>query len=408
MKITHLTALVLMSLSLSSQAVRAAEGQLLIWEDIKKSSGIADAVKDFEKENNVKVVVQETPYAQQTEKLRLDGPAGIGPDVVVIPNDQLGTAVVQGLLAPLNLDKAFLASFTPPALNAFQLKGQTYGVPKAVETLVLIYNKDLLPQAPATLDEYYTFSKAERAKGKYGLLAKFDEVYYAYGAMASMGGYIFGKDAKGEINVEDIGLNKPGSIEAITYLKKFYADGLFPAGIVGDNGLNAIDSLFTEKKAAAVITGPWAFQPYEAAGINYGVKALPLLPNGKPMSSFLGVKGYAVSTYSKQKPLAEKFITFINQPKYAKVRYEVTKEIPALTALVNDPMIKNDEKANAVAEQSTRATAMPGVPEMQEVWGPANNGIQLGVTGKQPVDAALNDAVKNIQMQIEAAKASNE
>lgn len=408
MKITHLTALVLMSLSLSSQAVRAAEGQLLIWEDIKKSSGIADAVKDFEKENNVKVVVQETPYAQQTEKLRLDGPAGIGPDVVVIPNDQLGTAVVQGLLVPLTLDKALLASFTPSAINAFQLKGQTYGVPKAVETLVLIYNKDLLPQAPATLDEYYTFSKTERAKGKYGLLAKFDEVYYAYGAMASMGGYIFGKDAKGEINVEDIGLNKPGSIEAITYLKKFYADGLFPAGIVGDNGLNAIDSLFTEKKAAAVITGPWAFQPYEAAGINYGVKALPLLPNGKPMSSFLGVKGYAVSTYSKQKPLAEKFITFINQPKYAKVRYEVTKEIPALTVLVNDPMIKNDEKANAVAEQSTRATAMPGVPEMQEVWGPANNGIQLGVTGKQPVDAALNDAVKNIQMQIEAAKASNE
>ena len=123
MKITHLTALVLMSLSLSSQAVRAAEGQLLIWEDIKKSSGISDAVKDFEKENNVKVVVQETPYAQQTEKLRLDGPAGIGPDVVVIPNDQLGTAVVQGLLALLTPDKAFTDSFTLSAINAFQPKG---------------------------------------------------------------------------------------------------------------------------------------------------------------------------------------------------------------------------------------------------------------------------------------------
>lgn len=408
MKITHLTALVLMSLSLSSQTVRAAEGQLLVWEDIKKSSGISDAVKDFEKENNVKVVVQETPYTQQTEKLRLDGPAGIGPDVIVIPNDQVGTAVVQGLLAPLTLDKAFTDSFTPSAIKAFQLKGQIYGVPKAVETLVLIYNKDLLPKAPDTLDQYYTFSKQEMAKGRYGLLAKFDEVYYAYGAISAMGGYIFGKDAKGDINVEDIGLNKPGSVEAVTYLKKFYTEGLFPAGITGNNGLNAIDSLFTEKKAAAVITGPWAFQPYEAAGINYGVKPLPLLPNGKPMGSFLGVKGYAVSTYSKQKPLAEKFITFINQPKYAKVRYEVTKEIPALTVLMNDPMIKNDEKANAVALQSTRATAMPGVPEMQEVWGPANNGIQLGVTGKQPVQAALNDAVKNIQMQIEAAKASNE
>jgi arabinogalactan oligomer/maltooligosaccharide transport system substrate-binding protein len=31
------------------------------------------------------VNVQEMPYAQQLEKLRLDGPAGIGPDVLVIP-----------------------------------------------------------------------------------------------------------------------------------------------------------------------------------------------------------------------------------------------------------------------------------------------------------------------------------
>ena len=38
-----------------------------------------------------------------------------------------------------------------------------------------------------------------------------------------------------------------------------------------------------------MINGPWAFQPYEAAGINYGVVPLPTLPDGKPMSSFLGV-----------------------------------------------------------------------------------------------------------------------
>ncbi|VFS40993.1 Cyclodextrin-binding protein precursor [Serratia liquefaciens] len=46
-----------------------------------------------------------------------------------------------------------------------------------------------------------------------------------------------------------------------------------------------------------MINGPWAFQPYEAAGINYGVAPLPTLPDGKPMSSFLGVKGYVVSTW---------------------------------------------------------------------------------------------------------------
>lgn len=50
-----------------------------------------------------------------------------------------------------------------------------------------------------------------------------------------------------------------------------------------------------------MINGPWAFQPYEAAGINYGVAPLPTLPDGKPMSSFLGVKGYVVSTGVKTK-----------------------------------------------------------------------------------------------------------
>ncbi|KOC88949.1 extracellular solute-binding protein [Winslowiella iniecta] len=411
MKTNKITALVLTTLFASQFAsfiASAAEQQITVWEDIKKSSGIKQAVADFEKQNHVKVNLQEMPYAQQIEKLRLDGPAGIGPDVLVIPNDQLGAAVVQGLLSPLTIDQAEQKAFTASSINAFTMDNTLYGLPKAVETLVLIYNKDLLPQPLANLDDYFAFSKTQRAENKYGLLAKFDQIYYSWGVISSMGGYIFGKDAKGGLNTQDIGLNTAGSVEAVSYLKKFYADGLFPAGIIGDSGLNAIDSLFTEKKAAAVINGPWAFQPYADAGINYGVAPLPKLANGKSMNSFLGVKGYVVSTWSKDKALAQKFIEFINQPEYVKARYQATKEIPALRAMIDDPLIKNDDKASAVAIQSSLATAMPGVPEMQEVWGPANAALELSVTGKQQPKAALDDAVKQIQMQIEAMQASNQ
>lgn len=97
MKKNTLAALILTTLAagqLASLQAHAA-GQLNVWEDIKKSAGIKTAVSDFEKQYNVKVNLQEMPYAQQLEKLRLDGPAGIGPDVLVIPNDQLGGAVVQ-------------------------------------------------------------------------------------------------------------------------------------------------------------------------------------------------------------------------------------------------------------------------------------------------------------------------
>ena len=411
MKKRTLTALILSALAagqLISLSAHAATKQLNVWEDIKKSVGIQDAVKDFEQKYDVKVNVQEMPYAQQLEKLRLDGPAGIGPDVLVIPNDQLGGAVVQGPLTPLNLDKEKVDAFTPASINAFRLDNTLYGVPKAVETLVLIYNKDLLDKPLQSLPEWLDYSKKQREQNKYGLLAKFDQIYYSWGAIGPMGGYLFGKNDKGGFNPKDIGLNKPGAVEAVTFLKKFYSEGVFPSGILGDNGLNAIDSLFTEKKAAAVINGPWAFQPYEAAGVNYGVAPLPNLPDGKPMSSFLGVKGYVVSTWSKDKQLAQQFLEFINQPQYVKTRYIATREIPAQKAMIDDPMIKNDEKASAVAVQAARATAMPGIPEMGEVWGPANAALELSLTGKQEPQAALDAATKQIHMQVEAMQASNQ
>nr|WP_276560467.1 extracellular solute-binding protein [Aeromonas salmonicida] len=386
----------------------AAEGELLVWEDIKKSNGIEDAIKAFEAQYKVKVKIQEMPYAQQIEKLRLDGPAGIGPDVLVIPHDQVGGAVVQGLLSELKVDAKYMDSFTKPAVDAQTYEGKLYGIPKAVETIVLVYNKDILPKAPETFDDLIKVSKEQRAANKYGLLAKFDEIYYSYGVVAGMGGYIFGQNANGSLNVNDIGLANQGTIDAVTFLKSFYADNLFPAGIVGETGANAIDSLFTEKKAAAVITGPWAFKPYQDAGVNYGVAPLPTLPNGEHMRSFLGVKGYSVSTYSTQKELAQQFIEFINQPEYAKIRFEKTGEIPPVKSLIDDPVIKGDEKARAVAIQAGYAVPMPSVPEMQEVWTPSNSALQLSVTGKQDVKAALNGAVKTINMQIEANHANRD
>lgn len=411
MKINKLTAVIMLSLgagSLLSHGVMAAEGELLVWEDIKKSNGIEDAIKAFEAQYKVKVKIQEMPYAQQIEKLRLDGPAGIGPDVLVIPHDQVGGAVVQGLLSELKVDAKYLDSFTKPAVDAQTYEGKLYGIPKAVETIVLVYNKDILPKAPETFDDLIKVSKEQRAANKYGLLAKFDEIYYSYGVVAGMGGYIFGQNANGSLNVNDIGLANQGTIDAVTFLKSFYADGLFPAGIVGETGANAIDSLFTEKKAAAVITGPWAFKPYQDAGVNYGVAPLPTLPNGEHMRSFLGVKGYSVSTYSTQKELAQQFIEFINQPEYAKIRFEKTGEIPPVKSLIDDPVIKGDEKARAVAIQAGYAVPMPSVPEMQEVWTPSNSALQLSVTGKQDVKAALNGAVKTINMQIEANHANRD
>ncbi len=41
---------------------------------------------------------------KQIEDLRLDGPAGTGPDVLTMPSDQIGTAVTEGLIKELKVD----------------------------------------------------------------------------------------------------------------------------------------------------------------------------------------------------------------------------------------------------------------------------------------------------------------
>ena len=372
MKLLSKLSLVVSSVLCLTTAVDATE-QITVWEDLQKGKGIEQAAQDFEKETGVKVNIVEMRYTLQLEKIRLDGPAGIGADVMLIPNDQLGSAVVQGLINPIDTKLTPTDDYLPQSIEAFTQDQKLYGIPKVIETLGLFYNKDIIKEPLKTMDDYYAYSSKRVAEGKLGLLAKFDEIYYAISALEPYGAYVFGKDKTGNYNAEDVGFNNDGSVQATEYISKFYKDGLFPVGIMGQNGLNAIDSLFTEGKAAAVINGPWVVEPYQKSGINFGVV-----------------------------PLAQKFINFANQPKYAKIRFETTTEIPPLVSVLNDPIIKNNEIASAFAEQALRSYPMPSIPEMAEVWVPMDSSLQLCLVGKQDVKSALDDAVKLINQQIEA------
>ncbi|YAR63210.1 hypothetical protein ACUIAK_08990 [Bacillus cytotoxicus] len=79
-----------------------------------------------------------------------------------------------------------------------------------------------------------------------------------------------------------------------------------------------------------------------------------------------------------------------------------TKEIPPVKSVMEDPIIKDNEAAKAVATQSESGIPMPNIPEMQEVWGPAGDALQLIVTNKQEPKIALDEAVKQIKGNIEA------
>ncbi|HLR68333.1 extracellular solute-binding protein [Virgibacillus sp. MSJ-26] len=381
-----------------------SEYDLLVWEDVEKSEGIEDAIQKFEEENDVTIKVVEETYAQQIEKLRLDGPAGTGPDVLTMPNDQIGTAVIEGLIEELNVEEDITSIYTDVAMDSQIVEGKIYGLPKSVETTVLFYNKDIVSEdeLPETLDDWYDLSKELTDGENFGLLALFDQIYYANSVLSGYGGYIFGEDENGDYDPSDIGLNNTGAIEGAELMQEFYTEKLFPSGIIGEQGIQVLDSLFSEGKAAAVISGPWNVEPFSDAGINYGVTKLPELSNGENMSSFNNVKSYNVSSYSENKELAERLVEFLANEENSKVRYEKTKEVPAVASLADDPAITENEAAEAVAEQSMYSEIMPGIPEMNSVWDPADAALETLATGKSSPEEALEQAVETIKGQIEA------
>ncbi|MBD1380594.1 extracellular solute-binding protein [Bacillus sp. IB182487] len=376
--------------------------KLVVWEDEKKAGWLDKVAADFEKEHGIKIEVKEVEMAtKMRDSLRLDGPAGTGPDIVTLPHDQVGQVVTEGLIAELNVEQEVKDRFSESSILAETYDGKLYGLPKASETPVLIYNKALADEVPATMEELYEKAKELTSGEQYGFLALFDNYYFAHSVIGGMGGYVF-QENEGVLDPKDVGLNNEGAVKGAEYIQKWYEEGLFPKGIIGENGGSALDGLFNEGKVAYVMNGPWAFQPYKDAGIDIGVAPLPKFESGEPMKTFMGVKGWHVSAFSKNQEWASTFIEYMTNDENALYRYEQTSEVPTNVALVEEPAIAENEGAKAVAEQSQVAVPMPNIPEMAEVWKPMADSLQTLVTGKADAKSALDSAVNSINKNIEA------
>lgn len=374
--------------------------KLVVWEDTDKGVALQPAIDSFTKEYGIEVEFKELGMADEIrEQLPLDGPAGTGPDVVTLPHDQIGQNVVSGQIIEINVDQEVLDAFTEASVSAQMFDGKLYGLPKATETPIFIYNKALMEKAPETFDELYEYSKG-LGKDQYGFLALWDNFYFAYGIMGGMGGYVF-KNNDGALDAKDLGLSNEGAVEGAAYIQKWYKD-VFPKGIIGENGGSTMDGLFNEGKAASVMNGPWAFQGMKDAGIDYGAAPLPKLPNGEYPQTFMGVKGWHVTSYSKHPEWSTKLVEWLTNYDNAKTRFEQTAEIPPVKKLIEDPVIAENEGAKAVAVQSERAVPMPNIPEMGEVWGPMATALQTVANQKAEPKAALDEAVKTINTNIEA------
>ncbi|WP_156289343.1 sugar ABC transporter substrate-binding protein [Oceanobacillus salinisoli] len=377
--------------------------ELTIWvNDVEEQlAAIEKIAADYEEQEGIKVNVVAKSMLDQLQELSLAGPEGNGPDLFFQPHDQIGNIVAQGLIEPLNISDEELSGYSDAAVAAvtYQFDGQTdvYGVPQAIETYGIFYNKGIVPEAPETIDDLKSYLEdySDPSNDQYGFLMKPNDLYFAYPFFSNFGGYIFGGDI-GEYDTTDIGLNTEGAVEGGELFQSFFGAGKIPAATTVD----VVDGLFTEGKVGAVINGPWSIPTYkEAIGEeNLGFAPFPQI-NGEPSKTLVGVKSWMVSYYSESKDWATNLALFMTNEENLSHYFETAGELPpnpnALEA-IDDPIYA------AFAEQIEYGVPMPSTPQMSQVWEPMNNALQFLAEGED-AKSVLDEAVQQIKDNIAAS-----
>jgi arabinogalactan oligomer/maltooligosaccharide transport system substrate-binding protein len=360
-------------------------------------------VPKFEKDNNTKVTIVDKGQTDVKDQMPTAGPACKAPDVFVQPYNDAAVLMQAGHIFGVNLPND---QFSEQDITRSTYDGKLTGSPLTIETLLLYYNKNLIPDAPKTFDDLQKLSTDSKFsyKGKnIAFLSDWTNFYITYGVLKAYGAYIFGSN---DTDPSDIGLNNQGAVDAAKYLKDTWYN-IWPADMQSNKiAPQIINSLFTSGKAGAVISGPWDKQNFTTKNVNLGAVSLPTLPNGKEFSPFAGGKEWVASTYSKNPKLAQAWITYVSSADTQKAFYTASGEIPANLTAREEVKNSGDPVDVAVIDTYKNATPMPTIVAMNQVWDPMAQAFVDIATGKSDPQTALDNQVKVIKSQI--ASASND
>lgn len=383
-KTIALGAAVLLASTSLSQAFE--DGKLLIWINGDKGFNGLQAIGDkFKEELGVDVVV-EHPEAV-TDKFQQSAATGDGPDIFIWAHDRFGEWAAAGLIAPVEPSAEVKDGIFDFAWDAVTFDGKTWGYPIAVEAVGLIYNKDLVPTPPATMESIQELTLPEGVKP---ILWDYNNTYFTFPLLAANGGYAFQKK-DGAYDPKDTGVNNEGAKKGAALLRQFIDDGVMPSGV--DYGV--MDAAINKGEVAMVINGPWAWANLATSGINFGVAPIPSVA-GQPSKSFVGVLAANVNAASPNRDLAIEFIeNYLVTDEGLKT---INDDVP-LGAVADESFaetLAGDANVAATLANAQAGVPMPSTPAMGKFWAAMGPALASITDKSATVDQALDDAAKRI------------
>ncbi|MCQ8230211.1 maltose/maltodextrin ABC transporter substrate-binding protein MalE [Pantoea trifolii] len=383
-RILALSALTAVLFSASAVA-KIEEGKLVIWINGDKGyNGLAEVGKKFEQETGIKVTVEHPDKME--EKYPQVAATGDGPDIIFWAHDRFGGYAQSGLLAEISPDARFQEKIFPFTWDAVRFNGKLIGYPISVESLSLIYNKDLLPEPPKTWEEIAAIDKKMRAQGKSAMMFNLQEPYFTWPLQAAGGAYAF-KLNDGRYDVKDTGVDNAGAKAGM----KFLVDQVKAKTLNADTDYSIAEAAFNKGQTAMTINGPWAWSNIDKSKINYGVTLLPTL-NGKNSKTFVGVLSAGINAASPNKELAKEFLENYLLTDSGLDAVNKDKPLGAVALKSFQQTLEKDERIAATMTNARNGDIMPNIPQMAAFWYAMRTATLNALSGRQSVDAALKDA----------------
>jgi len=364
----------------------STEGTLTIWADDLYGPAIKTASAAFATDNGVTVDVQTISKDLQAQFVTASQ-AGTGPDLVMGAHDWIGNLVQNGAIDPIPMTDATKALFQKPAVQAVTFNSQIYGIPFALENIALYRNTDLAPTAPATWEELQTTATQLQTEGKVSELLALPigtdggpAPYHVQPIFTSGGGVFLVQNPDGSYDTKQMEMGSQGSIDAMTKIGQMGAAGLLKTSIGADN----VATLFTDQKAAFMVSGPWNLPAVVKSGVKYEVSDLPKFADGTDAQPFIGAQNLYVAAKGKNKALAQEFATnFFIQPEVAKALYDVQPRPPALQS-VYDEVAATNKDIKAFGEAGVNGQPLPSIPQMAAIFDPWGKALVSIVGGADP------------------------
>lgn len=375
----------------------ASENALTLWVYDDGRVGVLNELgAQFEEEFGVPVVVEVVDLGEIRNQILLGAGTGEGPDMAIIPHDNLGPLVENGAAAIVDLaDKA--DQYLPNAIDGFMYNGELYGLPLAVENIGFFRNTEMVPDAPETWEEVMAIGEELVNNGEAQVAVGFpDLTYNIYPLYTSFGGYIFGRDDAGSFTTEDIGMNSEGMVEGLAWVKTMVDSGLASENVDWE----AAHVLFETGESPFIFTGPWAINRFQTAGVPYAISAFPAAEEGgEPGYPFLGVQGIIFNANSDNLLLAQTFaLETIATEEGMQAIFDAEPRPSAWASIFNAAA---DADTAGFNEAGVSAVPMPSIPAMGFVWDAWGNAGTLAITGELTPEEALQSAVDQVLAQVE-------